>query len=769
MKAQRLRISFKTKLLILSLSVLLIPTFGLVIFFLNNFNSLTRFSLERNADGIRQSNQEFLTNLASDKARLISLQFKRAVESVTIFGKAAQKIVDNQGDLSAVEDVYRTPLFRDSLVPYKGALTSRPTDAVNTLIPPSLAGRPRARSSLRVSSLLNLLIGPVFESNENNIFVYFVGDKADPVTRAYPNINLAEVLGEGLDTLFWKDFFKENVPFWEQYYTDGSFRKMVTEAVGSPVTFDPPYEDAAGQGKVMTLFYPLWDGKKSSFAGVAAADVSLSKILSNVMAVHVAKTGYAVLLNGDGEIIAIPEQADKSLKVSTETIQRNGLNYYYRSLATSKDAGMRVAYQQIMGNAAGYITVPMDDGQSHVLVFASLDPINNTQYHTDRWKVLINVPERETLDTLFKTYDAITARNSRTTLISLVFVVAVVIVVVLLTFFVAGRITANIGQLSMAAERISRKDYGFELDIRSRDEIGDLGGAFMQMSREIKGYTEHLEELVRERTEELEKAFREISHLNDKLKDENLRLSAELDVARRLQLMVLPGREELAAIGDLDIACMMNPADEVGGDYFDCFRSNGSVKIGIGDVTGHGLSAGVVMLMAQTAIKTISLMGEQDMKRFISLVNKVLYSNITRITEDRSMTLSLIDYKDRTATIVGQHESVIICRADGRLEVKDTKELGMFLGFEPDISRFIGEVRVSLESGDMMVLYTDGVTEAVNAGKEEFGLARLCSAVQGLHARPSQQILDGVLEHLRAHIGSTRLHDDISLMVVKQR
>jgi sigma-B regulation protein RsbU (phosphoserine phosphatase) len=769
MKGTGMRINFKAKLLLFTLPILLVPTIGLVFFFINNFNSLTRFSLERNAAGIRQSNQVYLTNLASDKARLISLQFKRAVDSVTILGKAAQKVVDNYGDLSGLDDLYRTRLFRDSIITYKGAITNAKSDPVNVLIPPSVASHPRARSYLRTTSLLNLLIGPVFDSNENNIFVYFVGDRDDPVTRAYPNINLAEMLGEGLDTLFWKDFFKENVPFWERYYTDESFRASVTASVGSPVTFDPPYEDAAGQGKIFTLFYPLWNSQKNAFAGVAAADVSLAKILANVMNVHVAKTGYAVLINGDGEIIAMPDQADKSLKVKTEKIERNSLTYYYRSLSSSQDAGIQKAYARIMGYKSDYMTVPMDDGQSHVLVYASLDPINNTQYKTDSWKVLINVPERETLDTLFQTYGAITSLNSRTTIISLIVVAAIVAIVTLFTFFIAGRITRNIAQLSLAAERISRKDYSFDLQIRSRDEIGELGGAFLQMSREIKGYTEHLEELVRERTEELEKAFQEISHLNDKLKDENLRLSAELDVARRLQLMVLPGREELSAIKDLDIACMMNPADEVGGDYFDCFRSNGSVKIGIGDVTGHGLSAGVVMLMAQTAIKTISLMGEPDMKRFISLVNKVLYSNIMRITEDRSMTLSLIDYRDRTATIVGQHESVIICRADGQLEVKDTKELGMFIGFEPDISRFIGEVRVPLETGDVMVLYTDGVTEAVNARNEEFGLPRLCDVVATYHGRPSASILEAVLERLRVHIGKTKVHDDISLMIVKQR
>lgn len=764
-----MRIRFKAKLLLFVLSVVVVLTAGLVLFFINNFNSLTRFSLERNADGIRQSNQEFLTNLASDKARLISLQFKRATDSVTIMGKAAQKLIDNYGDLSGLGGIYETKLFRDTLTPYKGALTSPSRDPVNVLIPPSLVSHPRAREYLKVSSLLNLLIGPVFESNENNIFMYFIGDRQDPVTRAYPNINLAEVLGDSLDTLFWKDFFKDNVPYWEKYYTNEAFRTDVLAAAGSPVTFDPPYEDAAGQGRIITLFYPLWNRQNNRFAGVAAADVSLAKIVQNVLTVHVAKTGYAVLINGDGEIIAMPEQADKSLKVNTETIQRNGLNYYYRSLAVSQDEGIKKAYPEIMQRAAGYLTTVMDDGTRHVLVYASLDPINNTSYRKDSWKVLIDVPERETLDTLFRTNETITARNASTTLISLAVVVGIVILIVLLTFFIADRITRSIGQLSLAAEKISRKDYDIDLPITSRDEIGDLGGAFTQMSREIKGYTEHLEELVRDRTEELEKAFKEISHLNERLKGENLRLSAELDVARRLQLMVLPGEQELAAISDLDIACRMNPADEVGGDYYDCFRSDGSVKFGIGDVTGHGLSAGVVMLMAQTAVKTISLMGEPDMKRFISMVNKVLYANIARITEDRSMTLSLIDYKDRVATIVGQHESVIICRRDGRVQVKDTRDLGMFVGFEPDISRFIHEFKVSLESGDLMVLYTDGVTEAVNDKNEEFGLKRICAAVGELHEMTANEILEGVLARLRAHMGKTRVYDDASLMVVKQR
>jgi two-component system, cell cycle sensor histidine kinase and response regulator CckA len=135
------------------------------------------------------------------------------------------------------------------------------------------------------------------------------------------------------------------------------------------------------------------------------------------------------------------------------------------------------------------------------------------------------VPERETLDTLFRTNETITARLTSTTLISLVVVAGIVALIVLFTFFFSDRITRDLGQLSLAAAKISQKNYDIELAIPSRDELGDLGSAFMQMSREIGNYTEHLEELVAKRTGELEGAFKEISHLNEKLKDENLELS----------------------------------------------------------------------------------------------------------------------------------------------------------------------------------------------------------------------------------------------------
>ena len=119
----------------------------------------------------------------------------------------------------------------------------------------------------------------------------------------------------------------------------------------------------------------------------------------------------------------------------------------------------------------------------------------------------------------------------------------------------------------------------------------------------------NLEDIIEERTRELVDANREINSLNQRLTVENYRMSSELAVTRKLQEMILPRTKELNSIEELDIVGFMEPADEVGGDYYDVLQQHGRIKIGIGDVTGHGLESGVIMIMVQTAIRTLLING----------------------------------------------------------------------------------------------------------------------------------------------------------------
>jgi sigma-B regulation protein RsbU (phosphoserine phosphatase) len=289
------------------------------------------------------------------------------------------------------------------------------------------------------------------------------------------------------------------------------------------------------------------------------------------------------------------------------------------------------------------------------------------------------------------------------------------------------------------------------------------------MAREIRDYTANLETMVLDRTVDLRRANDEITRLNERLKDENVRLSAELDVARQLQMMVLPPDRETRASEDLDIACYMRPADEVGGDYYDVLQVDGMVFMGIGDVTGHGLQAGVIMLMAQTALLTLSQSGEQDMRHILSVLNRVLYQNIVRIRENKNMTLSVLRYSDQEFDIVGQHESVLICRQDGRVEVIDTIDLGFPVGLERDIDEFIFSERFRLASGDVMLLYTDGVTEAENQQRQMFGLDNLTGALVKYHQLGAKEIMSHLVDEVQTYIDTAPIYDDISMLVVKQK
>ncbi|MEG4023844.1 AAA family ATPase [Microcoleus sp. S13C4] len=304
---------------------------------------------------------------------------------------------------------------------------------------------------------------------------------------------------------------------------------------------------------------------------------------------------------------------------------------------------------------------------------------------------------------------------------------------------------------------------------RDRLEVLNIISAQAAISIENARLYQTLEEKVQQRTAQLAQANQEISSLNNKLKAENIRLSAELEVTKRLQQMILPKQSELDKIKGLEIAGYMEPADEVGGDYYDVLTQNDQVKITIGDVTGHGLESGVLMIMAQTAVRTLQQMNETDPVKFLDVLNRTLYANIERIDSSKNMTLALLDYQDSNFTLSGQHEEIIVVRTDGNIERIDTMELGFPVGLEEDIADFVSQVQVHLNPGDVVVLYTDGITEAVNINKVYYGIERLCQVAQENRHKTAEEIRQAVIDHLLQHIDKHTVFDDITLVVIKQK
>ena len=331
------------------------------------------------------------------------------------------------------------------------------------------------------------------------------------------------------------------------------------------------------------------------------------------------------------------------------------------------------------------------------------------------------------------------------------------------------------------ANTIAAGDYTREVCLLSKqDQLGmalsemthtldNQAKKLQQQQESLRQVNEQLEQRVLRRTQQLAKANEQIMALNERLEAENVRMSAELDITRQLQQMVLPKQQELETIEELDIAGFMEPADEVGGDYYDVLQHNGCVKIGIGDVTGHGLASGVLMLMVQTAVRSLLQSGLQDASQFLNILNGTIYKNVQRMETDKNLTLSLLDYENGQLRLTGQHEEVLVVRQGGLVERIDTFDLGFMVGIEPDITDFVAQREIALQPGDGVVLYTDGITEACNLKKVQYGLDQLCHIVSQNWHHSALEILQTVVADVRHHIGEQKVYDDITLLVIKQK
>jgi serine phosphatase RsbU (regulator of sigma subunit) len=177
----------------------------------------------------------------------------------------------------------------------------------------------------------------------------------------------------------------------------------------------------------------------------------------------------------------------------------------------------------------------------------------------------------------------------------------------------------------------------------------------------------------------------------------------------------------------------------------------------------------MLMIMVQTAVRTLLQNEENDPVRFLDTLNRTIYGNVQRMSSDKNLTLSLIDYEHGKLTLSGQHEEIIVARRNGTLERFDTIDLGFPIGLEEEIFDFLDQKQINLDAGDVMVLYTDGITEAENEQRKLYGLDRLCEVIRVNVDQSASNIRQAVIDDLRSHIGTQKIYDDITLLVLKQR
>ncbi len=246
---------------------------------------------------------------------------------------------------------------------------------------------------------------------------------------------------------------------------------------------------------------------------------------------------------------------------------------------------------------------------------------------------------------------------------------------------------------------------------------------------------------------------------------ERSRMLQELEIAARIQTAILPKEPRVAG---LELATLMRPASEVGGDYFDVVPCEGGCWIGIGDVAGHGVPAGLVMLMIQSLVAA-TVFGRPDLPpgEAWRIMNTILTSNIRdRMGQDEHATLSLLRYHDDgRLRFVGAHEDLMVYRAEtGICERIATP--GIWAGISADISE--EDTRASeclLGPRDVLLLYTDGILEAKDAAGEQYGQDRLQKLLETVGHLPVQAISDSIMADITKWM--TSQEDDITLVVAR--
>jgi serine phosphatase RsbU (regulator of sigma subunit) len=298
--------------------------------------------------------------------------------------------------------------------------------------------------------------------------------------------------------------------------------------------------------------------------------------------------------------------------------------------------------------------------------------------------------------------------------------------------------------LSTASARVAKGELGVVVQEKADGEVAQLIESFNAMTR-------GLEESQAARVESERRAA-------------VAPLLKEMEIAQRIQSSILPAPQKVPAY---DIAARMVPVANMGGDYYDVRPlPDGGCWIGIGDVAGHGVTSGLVMLMVQSGISAL-LEHRPDLAphEVLRAVNAFLQDNIRqRLHSDEHVTLSLFRFHpDGRVEMAGAHEDVVICRANGAIERLETS--GTWLGAIRDVSPFLRTTPFRLGVGDLLLLHTDGATEAPNGGRERLGLDRIAAELQRRAEAPTTEIRDALFELVLKW--APQPEDDVTLLVMR--
>ncbi len=254
----------------------------------------------------------------------------------------------------------------------------------------------------------------------------------------------------------------------------------------------------------------------------------------------------------------------------------------------------------------------------------------------------------------------------------------------------------------------------------------------------------------------------ELAVAKEKAETATKALWGEMELAKKIQTVLLPKKPEISGY---EIAASCEPADEVGGDYYDVISVGGYDWIVIGDVSGHGVTSGLVMMMVQTSIHTVLIQNPHvPTSELLWVINRTIYENIVRMDEQKHMTILVIACgKDGFFDFSGLHEDILLWCAETR-KVESIETDGMWIGLEPDIFGMLPVSEFRLGLGDCLILYTDGIIEARGKDGKLFGTERLTAVIEASGGKSASEIHAAILNGIR----DFEKPDDVTLFVMKR-
>lgn len=248
--------------------------------------------------------------------------------------------------------------------------------------------------------------------------------------------------------------------------------------------------------------------------------------------------------------------------------------------------------------------------------------------------------------------------------------------------------------------------------------------------------------------------------------NERQRLQRELEIARDVQMGFLP--DKMPDFSRLDIAARCLPALEVGGDYYDFIRlKENKYAIAIGDVSGKGTQAAFYMTLTKGFLNALARYFNSAAE-VLKAANRLFYENARRNTFI-SMVYCVFDLNKKQLVLARAGHNPVIMRRIKIGKVEKVIPTGLALGLDKgeQFNRLIRDVTLPVEKGDLFILYTDGLTEAMNKYNKEWGESRLFEIAEQFADQPAEDILNRIFQTVHKFVGKAVQHDDMSVIVIK--